>query len=178
MTACVLQKTMFTNFTFMWPCIVANFLFNKTNRRNNFPKFIFVKKLYLFRAVLLSIIRSFPPYIRHWYMSYSFDDSYQALPGWSWLIAVIKPPPPHHHHLPPWIRSLDLFRHRRVAIVSWGVHDLFFLEVCTWGRVSEIWLCPFFQDGCFSFVCIWISRLVFQESLVLFLWLRFLFWSS
>ena len=32
----------------------------------------------------------------------------------------------HHHHHPPWIRSLDLFRHRSVAIVSWGVHDLFF----------------------------------------------------
>jgi hypothetical protein len=27
--------------------------------------------------------------------------------------------------LPPWLRSLDLFLHRRVAIVSWGVHDLF-----------------------------------------------------
>jgi hypothetical protein len=26
----------------------------------------------------------------------------------------------HHHHLPPWIRSFDLFRHRRVAIFSWG----------------------------------------------------------
>ena len=34
---------------------------------------------------------------------------------------------PIHHELPPWIRSLDLFRHRRVAVVSWGVHDLFFL---------------------------------------------------
>ena len=35
----------------------------------------------------------------------------------------------HHHHLllPLWIRSLDLFRHRRVTIVSWGVHYLFFL---------------------------------------------------
>ena len=36
----------------------------------------------------------------------------------------------HHHHLlllPPWIKSLDLFRHRRVAIFSRGVHDLFFL---------------------------------------------------
>ena len=41
-----------------------------------------------------------------------------------------------HHHLPPWIRSFDLFRHRRVAIVSWGVHDLFFLWVCSSGRVS------------------------------------------
>ena len=36
-----------------------------------------------------------------------------------------------HHHLPPWIRSFDLYRLRRIAIVSWGVHDLFFLEVCS-----------------------------------------------
>ena len=26
----------------------------------------------------------------------------------------------HLHHLPPWIRSFDLFRHRRIDIVSWG----------------------------------------------------------
>ena len=39
----------------------------------------------------------------------------------------------HHHHLPPWIRSFDLFRHRRIAIVSWGVRDPFFLEVCSSG---------------------------------------------
>jgi len=31
----------------------------------------------------------------------------------------------HYHHLPPWIRSFDLFRHRRIAIVSWGVHDFY-----------------------------------------------------
>ena len=24
---------------------------------------------------------------------------------------------------PPWVRSFDLFRQRRIAIVSWGVHD-------------------------------------------------------
>jgi hypothetical protein len=35
----------------------------------------------------------------------------------------------HRHHLPPWIKSFDLFWHRRVAIVSWGAHDLFFREV-------------------------------------------------
>jgi hypothetical protein len=29
----------------------------------------FVKKLYMFRAVPLPIIRSFPMYFRHWYMS-------------------------------------------------------------------------------------------------------------
>jgi hypothetical protein len=37
----------------------------------------------------------------------------------------------HHHHLPPWIKSFELFLYRRIAIVSWGVHDLFFLEVCS-----------------------------------------------
>ena len=81
----------------------------------------------------------------------------------------------YHYHLPPWISSFDLFRHWRIAIVSWGIHDLFFLEVCSWGRVSGVWCCPFFQDGWSNFVCIWVSRLVFQRCLVLFLWLRFLF---
>ena len=84
----------------------------------------------------------------------------------------------HRHHLPLWIRSFDLFRYRRIAIVSWGVHDLFFLEVCSWGRVSGVWCCPFFQGGWSSFVCISVSRLVFQRSLVLYLWLRFLFYST
>ena len=59
----------------------------------------------------------------------------------------------HHHHLSQWIRSFELFRHRRVAIFSWGVHDLFSPEVCSWGRVSEFWCCPFFRDGWSSSVC-------------------------
>jgi len=37
----------------------------------------------------------------------------------------------HHRRLPPWIRSFDLLRNRRIAIVSWGIHGLFFLEVCS-----------------------------------------------
>ena len=43
------------------------FLFNKTNRRNNFPN-LFLSRKYTFRAALLPIIRSFPLYIRHWYI--------------------------------------------------------------------------------------------------------------
>ena len=39
------------------------FLFNKTNRRTNFPN-LFVKKLYIFRPVHLHIIRNFPLYNR------------------------------------------------------------------------------------------------------------------
>ena len=51
----------------------------------------------MFRAVPLPIIRSFPLYIRHWYMSCWCDDSFRARPGWnsvpSWscLKAVVKP---------------------------------------------------------------------------------------
>jgi len=84
-------------FMFTWPCIVANFFLIKLTEALNFPKFIFVKKLYMFRAVPLSITRSFPLYIRHWCMSCRFDDSFQARSGWnavpSWtcLKAVIKP---------------------------------------------------------------------------------------
>jgi hypothetical protein len=55
-------------------------LFNKTNKRTNFSKIIFVKKLYMFPAVPLPIIKSSPLYIRHWYMSCRFDDSFQARP--------------------------------------------------------------------------------------------------
>jgi len=53
----------------------------------------------------------------------------------------------HHHHFPPWIRSCDLFRHRRVAMVSWGVRDPFFPGVRRWGRISGVWCCPFFRGG-------------------------------
>jgi hypothetical protein len=35
----------------------------------------------MFRAVPLPIIRSFPLYILHWYISYRFDDSFEELPG-------------------------------------------------------------------------------------------------
>ena len=83
----------------------------------------------------------------------------------------------HHHHLPPWVRLFDLFRHRCIAIISWGVHGLFFLKVCSWRCVSGVWCCPIFQVGwCNKTVCIWVSRLGFQKSLVLSLWLRFLFY--
>ena len=94
----------------------------------------------------------------------------------NWLLRIRYWVNNHHHHVPPWIRSFGLFRHRRIAIVSWGVHGLFFLEVCSWGRVSGVWGRPFFQGGWTSFVCIWVSRLVFQKSLVLSLCLRFLFY--
>jgi hypothetical protein len=64
------------------------FLLN--SRPTNYSKFIFVKKLYMFRAIPLPIIRSSPPYIQRWYMSCNFDDSFQAHSSWACLKAVIK----------------------------------------------------------------------------------------
>jgi len=81
----------------------------------------------------------------------------------------------HHHHLPPWIRSFDLFQHQHVAIISWGVHNLFVLRVCNWGCVLGVCCYSFSQGGWFNFVCICFLHLVFQGSLVLFLWFCFLF---
>jgi hypothetical protein len=67
---------------FVLPCIATCFFIIKIKVPLNFPKFIFVKKLYMFQAVPLPIIRNFPLYIRHWYMSCRFEDSFQARSGW------------------------------------------------------------------------------------------------
>jgi len=42
----------------------------------------------MFRAFPLPIIRSFPLYIRYWYMSCRFDDSFQARPECSILLVL------------------------------------------------------------------------------------------
>jgi len=45
---------------------------------HTFLKFILGMKLYMFRTVPLSIIRSFSLYTQKWYMSYRFVDSLWA----------------------------------------------------------------------------------------------------
>jgi len=49
--------------------------YNKANYMHLFFKFIFGIKLYMFRTVPVSIIRSFSLYTQQWYMSYRFADS-------------------------------------------------------------------------------------------------------
>jgi len=44
---------------------------------NQFLKFIFGIKVYMFRTVPLFIIRSFSLYTQQWHMSYGFADSWQ-----------------------------------------------------------------------------------------------------
>jgi hypothetical protein len=51
------QITAYTNFTFMWPCIVTNFFIIKPTRCTN-SQLYFGLKLCMFRTILLSIIRS------------------------------------------------------------------------------------------------------------------------
>ena len=48
----------------------------------------FGRKLYMFRTVPLSIIRSFSLYTQQWYMSYRFADSLRARSGWNILILL------------------------------------------------------------------------------------------
>jgi len=55
-------------FTFMWPCIVTNFVLN--NQLDTLIIQIYsVIKLCMFRASSLPIIRSYLLYIQHWYAS-------------------------------------------------------------------------------------------------------------
>jgi len=55
-----------------------------------FLKFVLWMKLYLFRTVPLSIIRSFSLYTQQWYMSYRFVDSLRAGSGWNHLILLAR----------------------------------------------------------------------------------------
>jgi hypothetical protein len=55
-------------------------LFNKNKRRTNFPS-LFCQE------TPLPIIRSSLQYIRHWYMSCNFDDSFHARPGRAWKLS-------------------------------------------------------------------------------------------
>ena len=51
---------------------------NKTKYMHQFLIFIFGIKLYVFRTVPLSIIRSFSLYTQQWYMSYRFADIFHC----------------------------------------------------------------------------------------------------
>jgi hypothetical protein len=48
---------------------------------HQFLKFILEMKLYMFRTVRLSIIRSYSLYTQQWYMSYRFIDGFRAGSG-------------------------------------------------------------------------------------------------
>jgi hypothetical protein len=55
-------------------------------------QFIFGMRLYLFRTVPLSIIRSFSLYTQQWYTSYRFADSLQACMTFTIDVCTVKTP--------------------------------------------------------------------------------------
>jgi len=57
---------------------------------STFLKFILRIKLYMFRTVPLSIIRSFSLYTQQWYMSYRFADNLRAGSGWSSILILLE----------------------------------------------------------------------------------------
>jgi hypothetical protein len=63
-------------------------------------------KLYMFRTVPLSIIRSFPLHTQQWYKSYRFADSFRAGSGWNF-------------HPDPAVKTLHhTYGHKPVKIVE------------------------------------------------------------
>ena len=56
---------------------------------HEFLKFIFGIKLYMFRTVPLSIVRSFSLYTQQWYMSFRFADSLRAGTGRNYSFILI-----------------------------------------------------------------------------------------
>jgi hypothetical protein len=66
------------------------FLTIKPTRCTNFLKFILEIKLYMFRRVSLSVVRSYSLYTRQWCMSYRFVDSFRARQLWVWHIPLLS----------------------------------------------------------------------------------------
>jgi hypothetical protein len=85
MFQCLANNLHYMNFTFTWPCIVTSFLTIKSTRCTNFSNLFLEMKLYMFRTVPLSIIRSSSLYTQQWYMSYRFVDNFRAGSGWNFL---------------------------------------------------------------------------------------------
>ena len=65
------------------------FIFNKTNRRTNFPN-LFCQETLRVSGSSSAHHQEFSTVIRHWYMSCRLDNSFQARSSWPCLKAVIK----------------------------------------------------------------------------------------
>jgi hypothetical protein len=64
------------HYQYLLACFLKKLLsYNKTNK---FLKFILGMKLYMFRTIPLTIIRSLALYTQQWYMSYRFFYGYKV----------------------------------------------------------------------------------------------------
>ena len=64
------------------------FLYNKTNQMYQFPKFTPAWNCTCFGQFLCPSSGVYSRYTLHWCMSYRFEDSFRAGPGWSYSKAV------------------------------------------------------------------------------------------
>ena len=82
------------------------FLYNKTNQMHKIPKFTPAWNSTCFGQFFCPSSGVYSLYTRHWYMTYSFLDSFRAVPSWSCSNAVYKPvwyiPVPSVQWINPW----------------------------------------------------------------------------
>ena len=64
----------------MWPCIVTNFFLVKPTDALISQIYFYQETLHVSGSSFAHSSRVFPLYIRHWYMSCKFDESFQAWP--------------------------------------------------------------------------------------------------
>ena len=65
------------------------FLIIKPTRCTKFSNLFFGRKLYMFRTISLSVVRSFSLYTQQWYTSYRFADCLQAVSKPVWHIPLL-----------------------------------------------------------------------------------------
>ena len=68
---------------------INNLFLIKPTRRTNFPNFILSKKTLHVSGTSFAHHQEFSTYIRHWYISCRFDDSFQAGSGWSSILTLL-----------------------------------------------------------------------------------------
>jgi hypothetical protein len=97
-----------------------------------FCVYVFKQQFYFIFIIIIIIIIIIVIFVRGLgLLNCSGIDALPSFPGASTLSSsssfVLFHHYHHHRYLPSWIRSFELFQDRRFAIVSWGVHYLFFL---------------------------------------------------
>jgi len=122
---------------------------------HQFLKIILGMKLYMFRTVPLSIIRSFSLYTQQWYLSYRFADSLQAGSGCSskpvWhkplLCVQWKTPDDGQRNCPKHVEfhSKNKFE-KLVHLVGFIIRNIPEDLIFTWKR-SRLCICKFHYLG-------------------------------
>jgi len=66
----------------------VRFLYNKTNQMHQFLKYVPARNSTCFGQFLCPSSGVYSLYTRHWCISYRFEDSFRAGPGWSCCLQI------------------------------------------------------------------------------------------